>query len=109
VWRWTPVARERARQVFISEMRHAGLNAVHPSVSAVDRIWMAAGAGAVYKGHTIEQCFRDIHTQSQHIYTVLPNLEPIGTLYFNHEIPTPAEKDDGMVADNLAPAPTPNG
>ena len=98
-----------ARQVLISEMRHAGLNAVHSSVQAVDRIWQAAGAGAVYKGRTLERCFRDVHTQSQHIYVVLPNLEPIGALYFDHQIPTPAEADDGMLAEQLAPAPTPNG
>jgi hypothetical protein len=40
---------------------------------------------------------------------VLPNLEPLGALYFKHAIPSPAEADDGVVDDQLAPAPTPNG
>ena len=76
-------------------MRHSGLNAVHSSVEAVDRIWQAAGASAVYKGSVIERCFRDIHTQSQHIFTVLPNMEPLGAMYFDRAIPTPANGRTG--------------
>jgi alkylation response protein AidB-like acyl-CoA dehydrogenase len=96
------VAHGQARQAYLSEMRHAGLNAIHSSVAAVDHIWQAAGASAVYKG-TLERCFRDIHTQSQHIYVVRPNIEPLGALYFDRAIPTPAQAEDGHVPRALGP------
>lgn len=45
----------------------AGQQAMHAAITAVDIAFGYAGAGAVYAGHPIERCFRDIHTANQHI------------------------------------------
>lgn len=45
----------------------AGQQAMNASVVAVDRAFAAAGATAVYAGHPLQRCFRDIHTANQHI------------------------------------------
>ena len=45
----------------------ASQHAMHAAVDAVDLAFTSAGAGAVYTGHPLERCFRDIHTANQHI------------------------------------------
>jgi indole-3-acetate monooxygenase len=45
----------------------AANQAMHAAVTAVDLAFNVAGAGAVYTGHPLERCFRDIHTANQHI------------------------------------------
>jgi alkylation response protein AidB-like acyl-CoA dehydrogenase len=45
----------------------ASNQAMHAAVNAVDTVFGFAGAGAVYTGHPLERCFRDIHTANQHI------------------------------------------
>lgn len=42
-------------------------HAMHAAVAAVDFAFTTAGAGAVYTGHPLERCFRDLHTANQHI------------------------------------------
>ncbi len=36
-------------------------------MDAVTRVFHLAGAEAVFAGHPLERCFRDIHTAGQHI------------------------------------------
>ena len=45
----------------------ASQHAMYAAVAAVDLTFTAAGAGAVYTGHPLERCFRDLHTANQHI------------------------------------------
>ncbi len=45
----------------------AGQQAMDAAVATVDRAFAFAGASAVYDGHPLQRCFRDIHTASQHI------------------------------------------
>jgi alkylation response protein AidB-like acyl-CoA dehydrogenase len=45
----------------------AASQAVRASVEAVDRVFRLAGAEAVYAGHPLQRCFRDVHTAAQHI------------------------------------------
>jgi alkylation response protein AidB-like acyl-CoA dehydrogenase len=45
----------------------ASQHAMHAAVAAVDLAFTGAGAGAVYTGHPLERCFRDLHTANQHI------------------------------------------
>jgi alkylation response protein AidB-like acyl-CoA dehydrogenase len=45
----------------------ASQHAMHAAVAAVDLAFTSAGAGAVYTGHPLERCFRDLHTANQHI------------------------------------------
>jgi indole-3-acetate monooxygenase len=37
------------------------------SLESVDSLYRLAGAEAVYTGHPLERCFRDLHAGSQHI------------------------------------------
>ena len=37
------------------------------AVEAVDSLYRLAGAEAVFTGHPLERCFRDLHAGSQHI------------------------------------------
>jgi alkylation response protein AidB-like acyl-CoA dehydrogenase len=41
--------------------------AMQAAITAVDLAFGFAGAGAVYSGHPLERCFRDLHTANQHI------------------------------------------
>lgn len=41
---------------------------MHAAVVAVDLEFTTAGAGAVYTGHPLERCFRDLHTPDQDRY-----------------------------------------
>jgi alkylation response protein AidB-like acyl-CoA dehydrogenase len=50
-----------------ARMGLAGQQAMNAAVAAVDIAFNFAGAGAVYAGHPLERCFRDIHTANQHI------------------------------------------
>jgi alkylation response protein AidB-like acyl-CoA dehydrogenase len=45
----------------------AGQQTMDVAVTAVDRAFAVAGASAVYAGHPLQRCFRDIHTANQHI------------------------------------------
>ena len=53
---------------FVSTSTWAPLGqAVRAAVDAVDRVFRPAGGEAVFAGHPLQRCFRDIHTASQHI------------------------------------------
>jgi alkylation response protein AidB-like acyl-CoA dehydrogenase len=45
----------------------AAEHAMSAAVQVVDVALGLAGAGAVYAGHPLERCFRDLHTANQHI------------------------------------------
>jgi alkylation response protein AidB-like acyl-CoA dehydrogenase len=40
---------------------------VRAATDAVDRVFRLAGADAVFVGHPLQRCFRDIHAAGQHI------------------------------------------
>jgi alkylation response protein AidB-like acyl-CoA dehydrogenase len=50
-----------------ARMGLASQQAMLAAVTAVDIAFNFAGAGAVYTGHPLDRCFRDIHTANQHI------------------------------------------
>lgn len=56
-----PTPEQQARFMLASQ------HAMHAAVTAVDVAFNFAGAGAVYTGHPLERCFRDLHTANQHI------------------------------------------
>jgi hypothetical protein len=71
-------------------MQHANIHVIQACADAVNRLWEAAGPGAVYTGQPLERCFRDIHTSAQHMFALRINLEPIGAKYFDkplHDYP----------------------
>ena len=55
------------RQTQRAELALAGCHAMRTALEAVDSLYRLAGAEAVFAGHPLERCFRDLHTGSQHI------------------------------------------
>lgn len=45
----------------------ASQQVMQAAIAATDVAFGFAGAGAVYSGHPLERCFRDLHTANQHI------------------------------------------
>jgi indole-3-acetate monooxygenase len=73
-----------------TEIQHANIHAIQACGEAVNRLWEAAGPGAVFSGRVIERCFRDIHTSRQHMFAQRINLEGVGASYFDkplHDCP----------------------
>jgi indole-3-acetate monooxygenase len=50
-----------------AELALAVCHAMRAALEAVDPLYRLAGAEAVFSGHPLERCFRDLHTGSQHI------------------------------------------
>jgi alkylation response protein AidB-like acyl-CoA dehydrogenase len=50
-----------------AELALAGCHAMRASLESVDSLYRLAGAEAVFTGHPLERCFRDLHAGSQHI------------------------------------------
>jgi indole-3-acetate monooxygenase len=60
-------AGERPPTRLRAELALATCHAMRTAVEAVDSLYRLAGADAVFTGHPIERCFRDLHAGSQHI------------------------------------------
>ncbi|HEU5472566.1 MAG TPA: acyl-CoA dehydrogenase family protein [Actinophytocola sp.] len=56
-----PDADQRARLLL------GGLQAMRAARTAVDTAYTFAGASAVYAGHPLQRCFRDLHVAAQHV------------------------------------------
>ena len=50
-----------------AELALASCHAMRTAVEAVESLYRLAGAEAVFTGHPLERCFRDLHAGSQHI------------------------------------------
>jgi indole-3-acetate monooxygenase len=50
-----------------AELALAACHAMRAALDAVDPLYRLAGAEAVFTGHPLERCLRDLHTGSQHI------------------------------------------
>jgi len=59
-------------------VRLAVAHAVASSTQAVDLIYDAAGAPALFENNPIERCFRDVHATTQHISTTSMNYDAAG-------------------------------
>lgn len=57
-----PLTHEQQARVALASQQ-----AMQAAVAAVDLAFNLGGASAVYSGHPLERCFRDIHTANQHI------------------------------------------
>ncbi|MGH9173717.1 MAG: acyl-CoA dehydrogenase family protein, partial [Vicinamibacterales bacterium] len=63
-----------------ARIRLAMTNAVQRAADAVDLIYDAAGAWAIYAANPLERCFRDIHTATQHNVVASPSYEMLGRI-----------------------------
>ena len=67
-------------------LRLATTHAIRLAVQAVDTLYNAAGATAIYQGHPIQRYFQDIHVISQHQQARLSNYEVVGKHLLGLEI-----------------------
>jgi indole-3-acetate monooxygenase len=67
--------------------------AVRSSKEAVDLVYEAGGASSVYRGTTLERCFRDIHTAAQHIIVTENRFEMPGRFHITNDQPGGPETD----------------
>jgi alkylation response protein AidB-like acyl-CoA dehydrogenase len=61
-----------------ADVRLAGAYAARSAAGAVDLVYDAAGARAIYADNRLERCFRDIHVLTQHIGVSSSNFEMVG-------------------------------
>jgi alkylation response protein AidB-like acyl-CoA dehydrogenase len=59
-------------------LRLAGTHAIHCAVQAVDLMYAAAGATAIYASHPLQRRFQDAHTITQHVQGRLTHYEAVG-------------------------------
>lgn len=59
-------------------IRGAATNAIHKARAAVDTVYNAAGATAIFRSHPLERRFRDIHTVTQQLQGRLSHFETVG-------------------------------
>jgi alkylation response protein AidB-like acyl-CoA dehydrogenase len=60
---------------------------VRSCAQAVKLVYDAAGPPSVYEGSTLERCFRDIHTATQHSLIQTTHYQAMGQFLFTRELP----------------------
>ena len=66
-------------------IRGAATNAIHKAREAVDTVYNAAGATAIFRNHPLERRFRDIHTVTQQLQGRLSHFETVGAFILGAE------------------------
>jgi indole-3-acetate monooxygenase len=87
---WSSViARGEATMEARADVRMAASHAVASAVQAIDLLYIAAGASALYTSSPLERAFRDVHAITQHIGVHARVLETTGRVLFGLEPDTP--------------------
>lgn len=63
--------------------RLAFVQAILNSIQAVDLMYNAGGASALYESHVLQRCFRDVHAIAQPGFAAPPVLERVGQAFLN--------------------------
>jgi alkylation response protein AidB-like acyl-CoA dehydrogenase len=66
-------------------IRGAATNAIHKAREAVDTVYNAAGATAIFENQPLERRFRDIHTVTQQVQGRLSHFETVGAFMLGVE------------------------
>ncbi len=66
-------------------IRGAATNAIHKAREAVDTVYNAAGATAIFENQPLERRFRDIHTVTQQLQGRLSHFETVGAFMLGAE------------------------
>src|SRR5262249_4604739 len=72
-----------------ADARMAAWHAVFNSAKAIDLVYAAAGATALYTSSPLERAFRDVHAITQHIGVHPRVMETAGRVLFGLEPDTP--------------------
>ncbi len=68
-------------------LRTAASHTIRLAVEAVDIVYNAAGATAIYDGHPIQRAFQDIHVISQHVQSRRAHYELVGRYWLGIPVP----------------------
>jgi len=79
-----PDSPERDR--VLAHARASITHATRSSVQAVDRVFHAAGTGAIFADNGLERFFRDAHTGVQHISSADVHLAGAGAVFLGHPL-----------------------
>ena len=60
------------------QVRLAATHAIHLSTQAVDLVYAAAGASAIYADNPIQRRFQDVHVATQHVQGRLSHYQVVG-------------------------------
>jgi indole-3-acetate monooxygenase len=66
-------------------LRMAATHATAASAGAVDRMYTAAGATALFASSPLQRCLRDVHAITQHVFVAPPTYEMLGTILLGVE------------------------
>jgi len=69
--------------------RLACVNAGEAAEQVVDSMYRLAGSSAIYNGHRLDQCLRDVHTVNQHLAVSPVWWERTGQFYFGQGLGMP--------------------
>jgi indole-3-acetate monooxygenase len=70
-----------------ASLQLAMVHSVHEAARVVDLVFHQCGSRSVFTSNRLSQCFRDIHTATQHIIIFEPNYRVIGEYLFTKDQP----------------------
>ncbi len=80
---------ERGEQLGLDEragLRLAATHAAQTAVGVVDAAHRLGGAGALYRGSTLERRLRDVHTAAQHMVVAPATMELAGRVLLGLDV-----------------------
>ena len=90
-------------------MAQSLIHSVRASKEAVGLLFEQAGTSGVYRGRTLERCYRDIATAAQHTLVVETSYDTIGQYYLTKDLPDGPQVGPGVVMPAAEPQPSGEG
>jgi indole-3-acetate monooxygenase len=78
-------------------MAQSLIHSARAAKEAVDLLFEQAGTSGVYRGRTLERCYRDIATAAQHTLVVETSYDTIGQYYLTRDLPGGPQVGPGVV------------
>lgn len=84
-------------------MAQSLIHSARSAREAVDLVFEQAGTSGVYRGRTLERCYRDIATAAQHTLVVETSYDTIGQYYLTKDLEGGAQVGPGVVMPAAEP------